>query len=247
MKSIARGVVIVLVCPALSAQGVPEKQIAATIERVEITNQSWRLVGDLQRPESAGRHPAVLMLNQAAGDRRPYAALARELASRGIVSLRLDLRGHGESTNLGRFVPGESPRDPLIWDAESDVIAGYRYLAAHEAVDPDRIGALGASYSGEEAAEAGRLAGYAALYVLLSPGSLSEASITSMKQAGAPWLFVASRDDPYLGKITEAVRTAAPSTEFLILPGSAHGTDLLRDHETLSAGVADWIARHLGS
>lgn len=212
--------------------------------RILIENESWRLVGDLRVPAASAPVPIVLLLNEAAGDRRSYAGLAEQLASRGIASLRLDLRGHGESTNLGRFEPGAWPRDPLIWDAESDIAAAYRYLAGLDVIDPSRIGIVGASYSGEEAAEAGRMIGHAALYVLLSPGSLSNATIAVMEGSAVPWLVVTSQDDPYLRDITASVREIAPSTEIITVPGTAHATALLRD-EALMERIAAWIVRAL--
>ena len=88
----------------------------------------WKLVGDLRKPVEGSHVPAVIMLNKAAGDRTVYSELAERLAARDIGSIRLDLRGHGESVNLGRFIPGEVPRSPLIWDSEADVMAAMAYL-----------------------------------------------------------------------------------------------------------------------
>jgi cephalosporin-C deacetylase-like acetyl esterase len=53
-------------------------------------------------------------------------------------------------------VPGDSLTASFIWDSEADVIAARRYLASLEAIDEERIAIVGASYSGEEMAEAGR-------------------------------------------------------------------------------------------
>ena len=115
----------------------------AAVERVEIGSDGWRLVGDLQIPDSAETVAAVLLLNKAAGDRSAYDELARRLADRGIASLALDLRGHGESVNLARFVAGEVPRSPLIWDAEADVLAAYRFLQQASRIDAHRIAIIG--------------------------------------------------------------------------------------------------------
>jgi pimeloyl-ACP methyl ester carboxylesterase len=233
-------VTTVLVPQSLSAQA----DAGSGSERVVIENESWRLVGDLRVPAASSPVPIALLLNGAAGDRRSYAGLAEQLASRGVASLRLDLRGHGESTNLGRFEPGASPHDPLIWDAESDVAAACRYLAALDMIDPSRIGIVEASYSGEEAAEAGRMIGHAALYVLLSPGSLSNTTIGEMEGTGVRWLFVSARDDPFLRDVAVSVRELAPSTELLTVPGAVHGTALLHD-EALMERIAAWITRIL--
>ena len=103
---------------------------------------------------------------------------------------------------------------------------------------------VGASYSGEEAAEAGRRIGHAALYVLLSPGSLSNTTISAMEGSGVPWLFVSAQDDPFLRDITVSVRELAPSIELITVPGAAHGTALLHE-EALMELIAAWIARTL--
>lgn len=226
--------------PPLAAQG-PDAEVL----RVVVNSHGWELVGDLHLPDGDGEVPAVLMLNQAAGDRTPYRELARHLSDRGIASLRLDLRGHGESTNLGRFVPGERPRDPMIWDAEQDVIAVIDYLSAHARVDGARIAVVGASYSGEEMADAGRLFGYAQAYVALSPGSFSTASILGIDSSGVPWLFGVSHDDRFLQEITAAVQSQSRTVELAVVPGTSHGTDLLLDNPDLAERIAVWLAHRL--
>ena len=146
--------------------------------------------------------------------------------------------------NISREILTETVEQAVL-AGKSDVVAAYHFLESHEAIDPSRIGVVGASYSGEETAEAGRLSGYAALYVLLSPGSLSSVSIASMGPSGVPWLFVTGQDDPFLQDITESVRTMAPSTELIVVPGTSHATDLLQEHESLAERIAGWIVLRL--
>ena len=140
-----------------------------------------------------------------AGSRAPYSALADALLSRGIASLRVDLRGHGESTNLGQFNPGELRRDPLIWDAEPDVAAALDRMRSDVRIDGTRLAVVGASYSGEEASESGRLFGFVDAYALLSPGSLGDESIDRMDGSGAAWLVVSAESDGRLTEIMAAI------------------------------------------
>jgi len=219
----------------------------ATVEdsRVVIQSQGWELIGDLRIPTGSGRFPAVLMLNQAAGNRTAFADLARLLAERGIASLRLDLRGHGESVNLGRFVPGERQHDPMIWDSEADVEAAIQYLRAHTRIDGGRLGVVGASYSGEEMAEAGRLHGYVRAYVALSPGSFSDESVRGIDSSGVPWLFVVSRDERYLREITAAVREQSRTVEMVVLPGTEHAARILNSRPDIAERIAVWLATQL--
>jgi dienelactone hydrolase len=217
-------------------------QVVAQSQRVTVESSGWEMVGDLIVPDSPEAVPAVLMLNQAAGDRRPYASLAAELSSRGMASLRLDLMGHGESTNLGTFVPGERDMDPIIWEADKHIPTILEYLRSVDGVDPDRIAIVGASYSGEEATESGRNVGYADAYVMLSPGSFSDQSIAAIDSSNVRWLFVASREDRFLQEITESVQARSTNVELLVLPGGKHATDLLDERPDLAERIAIWIA-----
>jgi len=218
---------------------------AAESVRVEIASGDWILVGDLQVPVDDAPIPAVLMLNQAAGNRSAYAGLAQELDRRGIASLRLDLRGHGDSTNIGRFIPGQRTRDPMIWDAEADVAAALASLVADERIDAEKIAVVGASYSGEEMADAGRMHGYAAAYVALSPGSFSEESIRGIDVSGVPWLFITSRDERYLTEIRATVQEQSRTVEQIVLPGTGHASNLLGLHPGLAERIAVWLESKL--
>jgi dienelactone hydrolase len=213
--------------------------------RVVVENEGWRLVGDLVVPPSRAPVPAVLLLNKAAGNRTAYVGLARRLAERGIASLRLDLRGHGESTNLGQFVPYAEPRSALIWDAESDVRAAHRFLARYEGIDSTRLGVVGGSYSGEEMAEAGRRWGYARAYVALSPGSFSDASIDAIDPSGIPWLVVASTDERHLHEVMAALQARSRSAEILFVPGTWHASEIVESRPDVAERVAVWLAAHL--
>lgn len=222
----------------LSLNGLAQK---ITKERAVIANGEWELIGDLMVPELKKKAPAVLMLNKANGDRTVYSALAQKLADHGVASLALDLRGHGESINAGKFIPGEMDQNPLIWDSEQDVIAAVAFLKSHPKIDPTKIGGIGGSYSGEELAEAGRLTSYLAAYVELSPGSFSTESILGIDQSNVPWFFVVCRDERYLKEITQEVRDTSESVELLILPGTHHATRILENYPEMAERIALWF------
>jgi dienelactone hydrolase len=213
-------------------------------ERVVIQSNGWDLIGDLRIPTEDTSGAAVLMLNQAAGDRKPYEKLSSELAERGISSLRLDLRGHGESTNLDVFDPQaitEQDRETMIRSSDEDVIAAHRFLQSHPAINANEIAIVGASYSGEEMAEAGRNAGYAQAYVALSPGSFSDESIAEMDGSGASWLFIVTKNERYLSDIVAKVHEQTRSVEIVYLPGDKHATDILDDRADLATRIAIWL------
>ena len=223
---------------------LPFIAVAGQAERIIIESDGWELIGDLQIPQAKTAVPAVLMLNQAAGNRAPYESLAAELAGLGIASLRLDLRAHGESTNLGAFNPRaitDEDRESMIRQADTDVIAAHRYLQSHPALDPARIAIVGASYSGEAMAAAGRKTTYVRAYVALSPGSFSDESVAEMDESGASWLFIVSKNERFMTDIVANVHEKTKSVEILYLPGDEHATDILDSRPDMAARIAAWL------
>ena len=214
-------------------------------ERVTITSGEWRIAGDLVLPQRGSDLAAVIMLNKAAGDRNAYKGLAESLALRGIASLRIDLRGHGESTNRGRFVPGEGRA--IIERSDEDVVAAHEFLKKQERIAPKRIGFVGASYSGEAMMQAARSSEYGAAYVGLSPGSLSDESIASIDREKLPWLLVVSRHERYLKEAAQAFRDQSRTGEFLEVGGTRHATDILAEHSEMADLIAEWFRIRLVS
>jgi len=87
---------------------------ASADERVDVTAMDGvQLIGELGG--TAG--PGVVLVHGARADRRQWAAAARSLVERGYRTLRIDLRGHGES---GGGVD--------LAAADRDVEGAYRYL-----------------------------------------------------------------------------------------------------------------------
>jgi pimeloyl-ACP methyl ester carboxylesterase len=101
------------------------------------------IVGTLTRPRDAQNSPAVLLLHGFGSHRDEvgdmFKRLASALAANGILSLRIDFPGSGESP--GPFVANISTR------AEATAHA-YRFLTAVPEVDTSRIGVLGLSMGG---------------------------------------------------------------------------------------------------
>ena len=133
----------------------------------------------------------------------------------------------------------------MIWEADIDVAAAHQYLKKHDRIDPNRIGMVGGSYSGEEMAEAGRKHGYARAYVELSPGSFSEASITGIDSSGVAWLFIVSRNEWHLREITASVQARSNTVELIIVPGAEHATRILEARPEMAERIAVWLTQHL--
>lgn len=92
------------------AAGVP----AWADERVDVTAMDGvQLIGELGG--TAG--PGVVLVHGARADRRQWSAAARTLVERGYRTLRIDLRGHGESGGTVDLAA-----------SDRDVEGAYRYL-----------------------------------------------------------------------------------------------------------------------
>ena len=235
---INRTVTSVALLSLLAAQD-PRGAARVTIESAD----GWMLVGSYAAPSAGKAFPAVLLLNGAARDRRAYIPLAQELSRRGIASLRLDLRGEGESTNLGRFEPGQSSE--LFANSHDDVVAAIRWLRGQPHVDGERLGVLGASYSAEAAARAARTGARAAAYVALSPGDFSDESARAIDPSGAPWWFIASHDERFAHATVREIVKTSRTAQATFVEGTSHASDILSPHYFLNGEIADWFAARL--
>lgn len=214
-------------------------------EVVKIAVDGWELKGELIVPDRSERVPAVLLLHGAAKTRARHAGLARELAARGIASLRLDLRAHGESTNKGTFRQPWADHRYLLDGTERDIVAALELLVADPRIDRDRIGTVSASYSGEFAAKALTVSAAGKAHVSLAPGSFSDESILAIDPSGEPWFFVRAEEefdffDDIFGFIAEN-----SGAETLTLPGDAHADALLEAHPSLVRMLGSWFVSKL--
>ena len=236
--------------------GVPVNA-GATAEPLRISSDGWVLHADLQTPAGGRPRAFAILLHKAAGDRSAYAPMADALADSGIASLRIDLRGHGDSTNIGAFDPDISRYfdrdDPavranfdLIGAGDRDIVAALRWLDRQDSFADLPLLMMGSSYSGEEMAEAGAAVGYADIYVALAPGNFSEESIAAIDASGAPWLFVRAEIElPFFPALFEAIRDGSETAEIWVLPGKGHATDLFDQNPDLPLRLLAWIDEQL--
>ncbi len=215
-------------------------------EMITFTNAGQRLYGMLHRPDGVGPFPAVAMLHGFTGDRfephRLFVKTARDLAAHGIAALRFDFRGSGESE--GDF------EDVTVSGEVSDARAALDFLAAHPAVDADRLGLLGISLGGCVAAlVAGDDDRVKALVLWSAVGHLLEV-LTALAPPGAAeqmqrqgWVDLGGwklgmgfiRELPDLDPLGAAARYSGPA---LILHGDAD--------ESVPVSEAHAYARRMG-
>ncbi|MGE5344354.1 MAG: alpha/beta hydrolase [Acidithiobacillales bacterium] len=200
---------------------------------------SWRPVPD--RPGA----PAVLLLHDFSRERRDWEELAPEFTARGLATLAIDLRAHGESTrkNGARLVI--SPRqmsDPNGFPR--DVEAACRWLRERSG----KTGIVGLSLGGNLAILASA-EGLADAVVVVSANSERLAPLAGGRSSTAhAALFIASEEAPDREKSAQALfATAADPKELLIVPGTAHNLVLFSEDPETKTAMLDWLVERLGA
>lgn len=198
----------------------------------------------------------VVLLHGAGSTRSSVLEHATVLNRHGFGVLLLDARGHGLSE--GRAMD-------FGWWGEVDVPAAVTFLAAHEDVDPTRIGVVGLSMGGEQAIGAlavdprirvvvaegatGRIAADSAWYseVYGTRGSLQE-RLDTLRQRFTDVLTEA----PVPVSLRESAVAAAPRPILLIVAGAVPDERYAAVHIRSGApgSVRSWVvpgARHTGA
>jgi pimeloyl-ACP methyl ester carboxylesterase len=250
LKSIRFSAFVAVLClfPAISF---------AAESRLQIDSDGWSLIGDLTLPTQSPPSAFALLLHKAAGDRRAFAPMAQALAIAGIASLRIDLRGHGDSTNLGafdadisRYFDSTDPRVvenfALTRSGDRDIVAIMDWLDAQSRLSSLPLVIVGSSYTGQEMVEAAVDSRFADVYVALAPGSFTVDSIARIDPSGVPWLFVRAEVElPFFPDLFAAIREGSDTAEIWVLPGKGHATDLFDHNDDLERRLVEWVLQRL--
>lgn len=129
-------------------QGADAPVAAVVAEKVECESDGNTLRGIAMRPGGDGKVAVVILLHGFLADRDEhygiYEELARELAARGIASLRFDLGGTGKSDG--------SLLDMSVRTEQADAAAILDYAKKLPYADTGRMGVVGMSLGGVAAA-----------------------------------------------------------------------------------------------
>ena len=213
-----------------------------------LTEDNVTIVGE-HRPGPAGG-PAALLLHMMPATKESWDGLQTALAGRGLTTLAIDLRGHGESV-VG---PSGAPLDfKKFTDEEQqakmfDVDAAMRWLA-EQGTPASRTAVVGASIGANLAIVFEGAHGEVPAAVALSPGLDYRGVATEAAAKALPreqkLLLAASDEDEYafmsVGKLAEACGHA----EVQKLSAAGHGTKMFETHPEFMAYVAEWIVRNL--
>ncbi len=216
----------------------PNKVTIPTADGVALAG-TWRPL--VERPSA----PAVLLVHDFSRDRRDWEALAGAFAGRGLATLAIDLRAHGESTKKNGAVLKISPRQ--MSDSAGfprDVEAASAWLRTKA----PKVGVVGLSLGGNLAVLA-TARGWADAAVVVSANSERLEPLAGGKQA-APraTLFIASEEAPQRAASAKALlATTAEPKKLLLVAGSAHNLVLLEEHPEAVEAMLDWLVQRLGA
>lgn len=187
------------------------------------TPDGWKIVGSYI-PAAKGKPTAILVHGVAAG-RTEFDDLANALARRGVGSLAIDLRGHGESIEGPkghRTYQSFSRKD--FADAAGDVKAAAEFLR-FKGVNGSKLGFVGGSLGANLAAlQSG------GFHALLSPGYEYAGVSLPKGWSGKRVLCAASAEDAYSYQTCRELERK--KIEFLE-GGAGHGAQLLADGAVL--------------
>ncbi len=219
-----------------------------TADRFKITGAHYFVPGQ--------NGPALLLLHMLGGDHTDWSRFLPVLKKAGIKSIfAVDLRGHGGSI-IRKPVEGKSDSAGKVsWrdfteddfrNAVNDLDAAWNFLKKNPSTDTTRMGVMGASIG----------ANYAAIFAsdhpdvrslaMLSPGVIYRGveCLKAVERYGArPVFLVASEEDEYSADSCEKLKEISEGTpaHLMILEGSAHGTQLIRNNTGFKNFLSDWF------
>jgi dienelactone hydrolase len=118
------------------------------------TPDGFTLSGTLTVPDTKGKHPVVILAHQFRSDRNGWSPLTEKLNERGLATLALDLRGHGQSVDqLGTTVAVTSdflPSAHLVGfdKIPDDLVLAANWVRKQKGIDGRHLGLAGASVGG---------------------------------------------------------------------------------------------------
>jgi len=226
---------------AVSAPSSPDATSQAVTFR---TDDGVTIAADLRVPSSRPA-PAVILVHMLTRTRADWATAADRLTDAGLVTLAIDLRGHGASGVA--TVPPSDPEDMTA--SLLDVTAARQFLASRPDICSGRFGIAGAQVGANLAILVAASDPRVVSIALLSPGIeyrrlRPEAAMKKFNER--PALILASAEDPYAARSARELATLGSGIrDFRVLNGAGHGTVMLVRQPDLVGVLVDWFRRTL--
>ena len=217
----------------------------------------WKLRGKMSKPRSSRRDvPAVIFLHSFEHDRDVYGyyiypGLAEIAASRGVATLRIDLRGRGESRGKKEL---HSFSREEVKGVELDVKAAVRYLERQSGVDGGRVAIVAEQQSADAAVMAWsgdhRIGAITILTGLLS----DEAQDQIAAHPDIALFLIASKEDrkSFRDMATAYNLTRNPNSRIRVYKNLGMGTGMFGfsrllhpEERPMEEDIADWLSDRL--
>lgn len=212
----------------------PTQGLAATFKEVQFSTDDG--VGLKGRVFGTGDRWVVLA-HMFPADQESWRQFAGELAHRGYVAFTFNFRGYPPSGGL---------KDPGKFD--KDMAAAIKFARESGAAKLVLIGASVGAAVAEKAGAAEELAGVVALSPVRRFETL-EVRLAELIGFKSPILVLASQDDKSAAEEARSVYdTVKVDKEIGILPGSAHGTNMLAGlyGQDVKVRIFSFLERHIG-
>jgi len=235
-----------LILPALLAAAQP---VSGPMSLT--TADGFTLQGTFNVPANPGRRPVVILAHQFRTDRSGWQPLVADLNARGIATLALDLRGHGQSTRKGEATVAVT-EDFMASSAAvgfdripADLAQAAAWVRKQPRIDGRRLGLAGSSIGAYSTLVAAAQIHPVAVLALSPAGGWGDQPALrlarSVEEAKAAVMVLASEGDPDALANAKAIRNAT-GVYARIVPGTEHGFAYLPE---LTPDFAGWFGEYL--
>ena len=220
------------------------------------TPDGFVLRGTLNIPAQAGPRPVVVLAHQFRADRSGWKPLVDLLAARGIATLAMDLRGHGQSTlKDGKTLEITddflgSARTVGFERIQDDIAQAAAWVRRQPRINPRRLALAGSSVGAFAALLAARKVHPLAV-VALSPagngafGDNPENRLArAVESAHAAVLVIASAEDREAAANATLLKDE-PGIYVSLVPGPDHGFAFLpKEANTMAGWLTEYLTYH---
>ena len=187
----------------------------------------------------SGPFPAVIYAHSRESDARSPRTIpvARRLAKRGVIGMRLDFTGHGRSEGT----IDDATEDRML----DDLRTAWQNLSVLHEVDATRIGVVGSGTGGMVALRF--CVEQPAVKALVIRGPVCGEEVEAARGIKAPTLLIHAERDARLREGVEALnRELASSHRLLEIPESDRLFNDPISRELMVSATIDWLTDHLG-
>lgn len=216
-------------------------------QRIELTTEDGYKVVGLHRKASDSKG-AVLFLHMMPATKESWDDFAEQLLQKGISSLAIDLRGHGESVMKGgeRFDYREF-EDEEHQASRQDVETAASWLKGQEGVNDRKLAVVGASIGSNLAIRHAYEHEDLLAAIALSPGIdyhgvLTEDAVAGLKPHQHLLIAVSTEDKLSHMSVKKLEVAGSPGkVKYVYLEAAGHGTTMFEKDPGFMQETLDWL------